>query len=344
MKLAGLFSWIVLLSATTVWGQLVPEQVAIIAMAQSPESRELASYYAKARGIPESNICLLEGTPGRTVARATWDQQMRPAILKWLTEKGLSTKIRCLVTVWDVPLKIDNQPADAPTVVARLAYLPQIRARKVKEVEAVLRWLESVGASQAPAAKPPLAAEASIDQMTSEFDKAFRGAQTRLQAASADEQKQASAALEQILVFAGGNSAILQMMAMGGKAEKLTPDQIAQQALYGGRVQGLQIGQQALTMLPGTVSRDEKLIELTEAVAGRFGSIRWIDQELQLLKKNENAASFDSELSLLYWQEYPLVGWLPTPGTTPTIPTRHAGQPHSWSPGSPPRRPRSCGE
>ena len=313
MKLGGLFGWIVLLWATTAWGQLVPEQVAIIAMAQSPESRELASYYAKARGIPESQICLLEGKPDRTVARATWDQQMRPAILKWLTEKGLSTKIRCLVTVWDVPLRIENQAGDSPTDAARRAYLPQMRARKVKEFEAVLRWLESVGTSPAPAAKPPLAADASIESMMSEFDKAFRGAQTRLQTATADVQAQAGAALEQILVFAGGNNAVLQMIAMRAKTEKLTPEQAVQQAMYGGRVQGLHVGLQSLAMMPGTVSRDEKVIELTQAVEGRFGAIRWIDQELQLLKKNENAASFDNELSLLYWQDYPLLGWLPNP-------------------------------
>ncbi|MCX7425676.1 MAG: TIGR03790 family protein [Planctomycetia bacterium] len=313
MKLAGLFSWIVLLSATTVWGQLVPEQVAIIAMAQSQESRELAGYYAKARGIPESNICLLEGKPGRTVARSAWDQQMRPAILKWLAEKGLLTKIRCLVTVWDVPLRIENQPADSSVVAARVVYLPQIRARKVKEVEGALRWLESAGASQAAAAKPPLAADASLDQMRAEFDKAFSGAYSRLQAASADEQKQIYAGLEQIAILAGGNNAALQMSAPRANTEKPTPEQVAQQALLAGRLQGLQMGSESLVMLPGTVSRDEKLIELTQAVAGRFGAIQWIDQELQLLKKNENAASFDSELSLLYWQEYPLVGWLPNP-------------------------------
>ncbi|HLA84951.1 MAG TPA: hypothetical protein VJL29_09165 [Thermoguttaceae bacterium] len=43
--------------------ELTADQVAIIAMKESPESQELAKHYAKARGISESRILLLEGKP-----------------------------------------------------------------------------------------------------------------------------------------------------------------------------------------------------------------------------------------------------------------------------------------
>ena len=94
-----LWGWVLaFLAATPAWAELAPGEVAIVAMADSQESRDLAEYYAKARGIPLSHICLLQGKPGRTIPRTAWQEKVRPAILDWLKEKGLSTKIRCLVT------------------------------------------------------------------------------------------------------------------------------------------------------------------------------------------------------------------------------------------------------
>ena len=102
--------WIVLAAAVVpARAELTSDQVAVIAMAESPESKELAAHYMKARNIPETQIVLLEGKPVDTMSRQTWETQIRPAIRKWLSEGGRDEKIRCLVTCWDVPLKIDRR-------------------------------------------------------------------------------------------------------------------------------------------------------------------------------------------------------------------------------------------
>jgi uncharacterized protein (TIGR03790 family) len=48
-----------------------------------------------------------------------------------------------------------------------------------------------------------------------------------------------------------------------------------------------------------------------QETTGLLGSIRWIDEQQQLLDKNETQAAFDSELSLVYWPDYPLFLWQP---------------------------------
>ena len=80
----GLGAWVILLSAAaTAQAALGPDEVALIAVATSPTSRELAEYYAKARGVPRSHIYLLDVKPGDDLGRTTWEERTRPAILAW---------------------------------------------------------------------------------------------------------------------------------------------------------------------------------------------------------------------------------------------------------------------
>jgi uncharacterized protein (TIGR03790 family) len=67
---------------------------------------------------------------------------------------------------------------------------------------------------------------------------------------------------------------------------------------------------------------------LLQQTHGLLGAIRWIDEQQQLLEKNETYASFDSELSLVLWPSYPLFLWVPNtlhhslddvPGKLPTL-------------------------
>ena len=79
-------SLVLLAGVTEVRGELTPVEVGVIAMADDDESREVAAYYAKARGIPEANLLLLAGKPGTSVSRAVWEDEIRPTIRRWLSD------------------------------------------------------------------------------------------------------------------------------------------------------------------------------------------------------------------------------------------------------------------
>src|SRR4051812_46051210 len=75
--------------------ELTPEEIAIVAMRESPQSVELARYYMAARGIPEDHIFLLPGKPVEAVGRQEWETTVAPAIRRWLEESQLEDKVRC---------------------------------------------------------------------------------------------------------------------------------------------------------------------------------------------------------------------------------------------------------
>jgi uncharacterized protein (TIGR03790 family) len=93
--------------------QLQPDEVAIVAAQGSRDSEALAKYYAKVRNIPPENICLVDMPREETCPRDKWTWAIRPEIHKWLVEHDPKEKIKCLVTVWDVPLRIAPGTADA---------------------------------------------------------------------------------------------------------------------------------------------------------------------------------------------------------------------------------------
>lgn len=305
--------WIVLAAAVVpARAELTPNQVAVIAMAESPESKELAAHYMKARNIPETQILLLEGKPVDTMSRQTWETQIRPAIRKWLSEGGRDEKIRCLVTCWDVPLKIDRRAADSPVVVERTKYLAGARSARVAQMDKLLGELDALGREKPPAAPEPIAADASLQAIASRFDAAMKDTRERLGKITAEDEKQkASATFDRVFVGVGGNVGILRIMAARSKAEALGQEQTAQLAAVNARLQGIAQGIQALDALPDTVSRDAQILGLVQFTEGLLGGIRWIDQQKDALEKNETYSSFDSELSLVHWPDYPLFRWQP---------------------------------
>ena len=108
------FSLIGLVAAGTAHGALTADEIGVIAMEASPESHEVADYYVRARGVPESHVLLLPGKPGNEVSPAVWQDEMRPAIREWLDKSEFGATIRCLVTCWDVPLRVGGRaPANA---------------------------------------------------------------------------------------------------------------------------------------------------------------------------------------------------------------------------------------
>ncbi|MFH1920729.1 MAG: TIGR03790 family protein [Planctomycetota bacterium] len=325
-----MLSWALVLGmAGAARGELKPEEVAVIAMARSPESRQLAEYYAKARGIPESHIFLLPGRAGDSISRAAWEEEFRPAIRDWLAESGLKAKIRCLVTCWDVPLKIGGQDANSRAIVARKAHLADARESHVARFATVMQAIESLGRGSEPIDRPDYEPDVPLETLVKDFDEAAKALQKRLEGMeSAAEKQQAAVVFERILTAGGGSTAVLGLVAKRGDLTGVPAEALLKIELAKGKLQGLQQGLASLASLPGSVARDTQILAVLQQIAGVLGSIRWIDEQRTLLKKNETHASFDSELSLLFWPDYPLDRWIQNvshyafdslPGKRPTL-------------------------
>lgn len=328
----GIMRW-TLLVTLLLWppaaarAELTPEEVGLIAMASGEQSRRLAEYYAEKRGVPDSQIFLLEGKPDRVMPHEVWHTQARPAIRAWLNRDGLQ-QVRCLVTCWDVPLRIGKRSADDAAVVGRKKFFSQARGKLVEGVVRQIESLDGLAPDDRRPQRPAIDADVEAGTLRDQFEAALKAAGTRLQAIESEEEKvEAAKQFERAFVAGGGLTGLLRLAARRPEATESNPELVRRTERYRGQLQGLGEGLQAMGRLPDSVAADVQMLGIVRKTNGLIGAIQWIDQQQELLRKNETGSSFDSELSLLLWPDYRLFRWQPnllryTFGTAPFEQTR----------------------
>ena len=291
---------------------LAPREVAIVAMAESADSRRVAEYYARARGVPSENILFLEGKPVRELPRTEWETRVRPAIRRWLREPGREETIRCFVTTWDVPLRVGRRNPKSAEVVERTEHLTQMREMAVGTLGELLVRAGGIGSDDEPP-PPEWAPTIPREELTTAIESAFQDAQRRLATMSPQDpnRRQQTSLLEQTFHAAVGLNGLLQAVARGAQAGNVEGPAARRLDVLRGQLMGMSEGLHAVGRLPDNLARDRQLIGLVQKTGGLLGVVEWIDSEQELLRKNETAASFDSELSMVKSPDYVLFRWQP---------------------------------
>jgi len=311
-----LFVWCLglttVLTATDVRAELTAEEVALLAMADSAEGRELAEYYAEARGVPEGNLCLLPGKPVHTIDRAEFESSVLPVVREWLEQNGRRERIRCLVACWDVPLRVGKQSTVSGASAKRIEFFEKARAALIERVGKLFAELDQVAAGDGTPERTPPKADARFEELAAQLDAALKAAQQRSRALEDEtERREANRTLEGALLTGSGIAGAVRLAAASAASQQLSAEQAARVGSLRGRAVGLTEGIQAMSRLPESVARDTQLLVLVARFGGMLGAIRWVDEQQELLRKNETYSSFDSELSMLYWPEYSLFRWQP---------------------------------
>jgi uncharacterized protein (TIGR03790 family) len=298
--------------------ELLPTEVAIIAARGNAESQQLAEYYANARKIPASQICLVEMPVGDECPREVWDDSIRPAIAAWLAEHDAERKLRCLSTVWGVPMKI-AAAAPSPALRAYQDYLAGERRSRLAALHVAIAEFEAIAppgavstdavgaaASAAAAAATPPPPAGSLEELPwlqGRLDAVLKAAQARVSALpQGATRKAAQDRLQRLVTAAGGATVILQNIQQQA-ARQLDPDPELVSELH--RLRGATAAwvetRQLLEQRPPSIERDASILSIVERTGGLFGSISWLDEQMAAAAKNESAASFDSELALVLW-------------------------------------------
>ena len=84
---------------------LEPAEVLVVANRFAAKSVGLAKYYMKKRDIPEANLVTLWVTDKETLKRDEYEKRVAAPVRKFLKKKACG-KIRCLVTMYGMPLKV----------------------------------------------------------------------------------------------------------------------------------------------------------------------------------------------------------------------------------------------
>jgi len=300
--------------------ELKPEEVAIIGARGSRNSEALAKYYAEVRGIPTENILLITVPAGETLDHDKWRWAIRPEIRKWLLEGDRADRIRCLTTLWDVPLKISRGPADE-NLQAYQRFLEGERTTRLKLLEDSIAAADALAANfaatsdEASDASDDAEVERSeLEQLKAKIEKSMRAAQARIvQRPAGDERNRDLSQLQNLFTMAGGISVLNNSLAQqlqntpdGNQALQTQVDQL------NGRIMAYAEVRSLLEQMAYGVERDALILFLLSRSNGVLGSVEWLDQEIQTVDKNETHASFDSELSLILWpDDYQLLRYQP---------------------------------
>ncbi len=87
---------------------LMPEEVAVIANKKVSKSLDLARYYMRQRQIPPDNLIIIETAQNEIINRNTYRTTIAEPVRKALKKLTKAKRIRCLVTLFGVPLKVKS--------------------------------------------------------------------------------------------------------------------------------------------------------------------------------------------------------------------------------------------
>lgn len=317
---------------TVVYANLRPKEIAIIAVRGSRESEQLAEYYAEKRGIPADNICLVVMPKGETIDREKWTWAVRPEIHKWLLENDPQKEIRCLVTVWDVPLRIGPAEKDSPDLLRYKEYLEGERAKRIKLLRDVTAEFSLLAPGVALTESQPKEESSSdpehsastnetheeqkseLEELQLKLEQALQDAQARARLLTdSDEQQRVLSRVQQFATLVGGTQVLAQSLQTRIQNEGSPGVQFETELerLRGMLIAFGQLQQQLETSAP-SIERDTMLLDILSRSGGLVQSVKWIETQLRQVEKNETQASFDSELSLVMWpDDYTLLRWQP---------------------------------
>jgi uncharacterized protein (TIGR03790 family) len=135
---------------------LQPSQILIIANSDVNESVELANYYCKARAVPAENILKIPlgiGLPEQ-ISRQRYDTVLADAVRKELTQNRPPDQIKCLLTLYGVPLKVASAGPlkDSEQIIPKLS---QTLEAKNTDFKIALRHLGKLGKTELTDPNPP---------------------------------------------------------------------------------------------------------------------------------------------------------------------------------------------
>jgi uncharacterized protein (TIGR03790 family) len=98
--------WLLILGVQTLCQGLEPDEILVIANRHAAKSVDLAKYYLEKRGIPKSNLLMLGVTDQEVCSHEDYHYKIAPGVRQFLENKESKNVIRCLVTLYGVPLRV----------------------------------------------------------------------------------------------------------------------------------------------------------------------------------------------------------------------------------------------
>ena len=294
---------------------LRPQEVVVVSNANVPESVSLGKHYAAVRGIPAENILLVNTTADYLVSRADYEAQIRRPLRQFLISNRLVNKVRCICLMWGVPVRVG---AAAPKGQAgKLMALYRTAATKVqyrlaidyKLLGTVVRkfptpttdGLAPVGKlfeSPIPAPSPPLPSQG---QLRKDIDKLFEIKQAEVARLRDPAQRRiASRQLMGLQLDIYGLEGLIRHI---NKAKPPNPPDILKLTR---RRDEAKKKLEKLLKASQTPQNIRAAMDAMELISGVISAGSHAHKWVRRLGQSD--ASVDSELALMWWSNYELIG------------------------------------
>ncbi len=305
--LALRFLLTITLGFMSVWAPLAhatlePQHVVILANAASADSLAVARHYAARRNIPEDHIIALALPLRESLSRRDYEELVVAPLRRSLEERRLASSIRVIVTTYGIPLRV-NTP-ELSDEERRLLTDAQSRVKASRaRLEQFHSELVKLASLPSPSPPPPTgqvvleAAKAAL--LLSQVDNSWRTALERVRHQGGTEAGQkAIAEFLQLTQQYGGWAMLLPRRLSPQQPPPIPepPQASAWRALLD-RTVPLWTG---LAHRPITSERP-LIYRWAERLFGVRGVLELASAEVDLLTTSHADASFDNELSLLWW-------------------------------------------
>lgn len=301
---------------------LSPEEVVVLFNPRSPASLRIARFYMTARRIPQNNLVPIITEPSESVSEEFYRTSIVPQLRKGLDERKLTATARCLVTTFDLPLRIGPRQATPAERQELIAYERQMQDT-LTALETQIAAYEAL--VPVPATKPaPPAAPAAVGAATTPqprtwqsllptLNTAATGAAKRIDALSPASRGAAMAQFLGVHERVGGMVALLTILRVPDNAPAADEGRRRLRELSTALNTLETQAQQALKNLHTPAGRKE-LVEIRGKSGGLLAEVRTIDEVTSYLKPENSESCFDNELALALWQEpYPRTNWILNP-------------------------------
>jgi uncharacterized protein (TIGR03790 family) len=290
-------------------GGLDPNHIGLVFNKNSQQSGELALFYADRRGIPKRQMIALDVALAEQMPRERYEPDVAEPIRKWLIERDMADRIACLVTFYDVPIRVDRQ---SPTPEMRQALR---RARRywdtaLKEYEEVLvQANQIVRPTKVPTTttsgpRPEKKVAGMAKQFRTTVVQAIKRA-TRLREPSAvrDVNRQILSCMERAHGVSGVVAHLRQSNQGDAHLGEVQLEKLQRAVRQGTAQLRAMLGEGMLS------PRREDAYRLIRRIAGVIGLLGQLERDINELKGLETNAALDSELSLLWARPASLYRW-----------------------------------
>jgi len=311
---------------------LEPDELALIVNRDVPEGRKLAEFYAQQRHVPGGRIIEISipatnaSEPPEQMTPQMYDGQVVPTVRKFLLDHHLERKVKCLVTFWGVPLRVIARDLSNEDRSEHARLETQLDRDVRPKIQQDITTLEGLARALDPTFKP--APGDSIQQLIARGTRAMNLALQKLEAMPEGQQR--DLALDQLLAPAGrltgADSLTLQMARPGLARLQAKPPTTQAVAQAEARLVELRKQLAALQSGPQNEQIRERMREHARSELGELAVAEMLQFQAAMLDVTQSDAAVDSELALLWWDQYPKAKWQLNP-----LYWRYGGR--AWSPG-----------